>query len=611
MDSLAEAVRRQRHGLCNGSGRMVRRSHALALALSVGFGALSIASSPAAAQRRGERPTSAGRVTAIRHESDRLTRALRRGSAQERRDALEQLEPDVRRILGVIERVQASGSVDPVAEHRAVAAAGRVLYAASEARPGAVSSELVDRFDTLYSRAAYRRVAPHHQTAVEIETRMSDRILDAMTTRDGTLGPLLEEGGKKPPRFLRRMARGGDVRDIQWDALSRRQKLQLLRSQSRGRSFFDGRSIPGMRFRRAINKPIGSAVALGGRIARVGEPTASVDGVLMDKVEYMGPKNVNKVSGIELHVRQPGRASRNARDAFTVVDLVGSPATQGHEHIPYRIPRAVMKGDRLARESLVDFYRRANMVGELLSVLEGYRLSPVRDGPVTYFDFLQADSLGALDQHLDSIARGRGGELGESSLKMGAVGFRTGELYGDPAMFGFEVRVLSKRRAQRGDRFVDALQKGVLTGRYGLARSRIEAWQRRALDPAVLGHPPTIADESRALARLHYNRPIEAALADAPNDLRDALTPRVEKRLRREAETSYGLKMLVHDWSADPALAGNRRAIDRVRQAQRKALSALERGAADAVVVGNFVKESNLYQVFAESIGMNDRSVQR
>lgn len=604
---------------------MVVRSRALAAALSVALGAvgavggLTIAPAPAAAQRRAlgpERSVRPGRndrelIDAVRQRSDRLTRSLRRGSVEERRYALKQLEPDVRRILDVIDGIQRRGSVDPVAEHRAVAAAGRVLYAAFEARPGAVSSELVDRFDTLYSRAAYRRTAPHHETAVEIETRMSDRILDAMTTKDGTLRPLLEEGGKRPPRFLRRMARGGDVKDIQWDALSRRQKIQLLRSQSRGRSFFGGRSIPGMRFRRAIDKPIGSEVKLGGRIARAGDRTASVDGVLMDKVEYMGPTNVDKVSGVEMHVRQRGRASRNARDAFTVVDLMDSPATQGHEHIPYRIPRAVMKGDRIARESLVDFYRRANMVGELLSVLEGYRLTPVKNGTVTYFDFLHADGLSALDRHLDSIARGRGGELDESSLKMGAVGFRTGELYGDSRMFGFEVRVLSKRRAQRGDRFVDALQKGILTGRYGLARSRIEAWQRRALDPKVLGHEPTVRDESEALARLHYNRPIDVALAEAPGDLRDELTPRVEKRLRRESDRSYGLKMLVHDWSADPALAGNHRAIERVREAQRKGLSALERGAADGVVVGNFVRESNLYQVFADSIGMNDRSVRR
>jgi hypothetical protein len=601
---------------------MLRRSRALlalsllgVLVLSGGGLAEAQKQRPGAARvapQRGARgnPAALATATDIRVRSDGMARAIRKGGRTDgevQRYVRQELKRDAQLAFGTLARLQQGGEVDAVTEHRAIAAVGRLLHAASQLDTRFVDSELRDSYDALSSRAEFRRKAPNHETAVEIETQMTGKIVDALTTRDGTVGPILREGGKKPPRFLTwKAGLRGSVEDVRWDSLSRQQKLDVLRSQSRGRQFFASRLIPGVKFRRAIAKPTSARVLLGGKVAEPGTDTVSVDGVLMDKVEFMGPKAVDDVSGVEMHIRQKGPAGRNARDAFTVAALLDSPARAGHQHMPVRIPSRVMKGDPLERAMLVDFYRRSNMVGELESVLDGYALSPVRDGAVTYFDFLQADGLSAMNQHLDSMARTGRPALGNDSLKMGAVGFRTGELYGDRKMIGFEVRTLSKDRVQSRDVFVDAVQKGLLTGKYGLARSTFARWH-----DAAVGESATASAQGRALAGLHYNRSVGALLADAPADLQAALGGKAGQRIRAEADKAYGLKMLVHDWGRDPALGGDAAARRTVRAAQLKGLERLAAGADAHDVTRRFVKESGLYDTFSRSIGMGDPSLRR
>lgn len=606
----------------------MRRSRAL---VSLTFLALALVGSPASpsAQRRaaptakatmdarakakaGARPArqTAARTTAdaVRIKADGLARTIReRGRADHevKRYMAKGLKQDAQTAFDTLARLQDGGAIDAVTEHRAVAAVGRMLYAAHEIDPALVDAELRDTYDTLMSRAEFRRKSPNHQTAVEIETRMTDKILDAITTRDGTVGAVLREGGKRPPAFLAGKARGGDVESIPWDSLSRQEKIDVLRSQSKGRQFFDSRLIPGVKFRREISKPRLARVELGGKTAGPGKGTVSVDGVLMEKVEYMGPKAVAEVSGVEFHVRQPGKASRNAKDAFTLVDLVDSPARAGHQHMPVRIPSRVMAGDKVERAMLVDFYLRVNMVGELESVIDGYALSPVKDGSVIYFDFLQADGLAAMNQHLDSMARTGRPMLSNSSLKMGAVGFRTGELYGDDRMLGFEVRTLSKKRVNGGDKFVDAVQKGLLSGKYGLKRSAFQGWHDAAVGEGG------VRAQGNALSRLHYNRPVRELIESAPDDVKAALRGGAGNRIRAEGEKAYGLKMLVHDWSADPALAGDTAGQKRIRTAQIKALGRLAAGGDAHQVTLEFVKGSGLYDTFAKSIGMDDPALER
>jgi hypothetical protein len=550
------------------------------------------------------------RATAIRLRANKMTRVLSKGktNAHAKKYLATSYKKDMAFILGAVARMQKEGGLSPAAEQRATAAVGRVLKAAMETRPESVSSGQTDAYAVLNSRAQYRRKAPKHETAVEIETRMTDKIMASLTTKDGTVAPILRESGKSAPEFLVKMAGAKAVESIKWDALNPAQKLQLLQHASRGQSFFSNRNIPGLAFRKSIAKPVDRSVVLGGKETAKNSNSVRIDSVLLNKVEFMGPTNVEKVNGIEYHVRQTGRASRNANDAFTLGELFNSPAKSGHEHIPNRIPKEVMRGNAVDRAGLVDFYRRANVTAELKAIKDGYAIKPVRDGSVTYFDFLHGKGVASLNNHLHSMAAKGSSSLGQSDLKMGAVGFRTGELYGDKGKFGFEVRTLHKKDGNRG-KFVDAVQKGILTGHYGLRRSVMQKWHKANV-PKASNDNAYVQKQSSVLGALHYSRPIAQLLDGAPTSRHGMLTTKVKQQLSEHAETHYGLKMLVHDWSKDPALMGNAKAQSKVLTAQKAGLDALARGEKPGRIIASFADRSGLYEAFTKSIGMNDRAVQ-
>src|SRR5262249_5706504 len=136
-----------------------------------------------------------------------------------------------------------------------------------------------------------------------------------------------------------------------------------------------------------------------------------------------------------------------------------------------------LQGDDVDRFRFVDFYRRTNVTAEMKSVLDGYVLAPIEGGRAIYFDFLKSKSLGELNDHLDSVARGGNKLLANDDLKEASVGLRTGEMYGDNKMIGFEVRSISPEHSQDWSSFVNAVQKGMLTGSYGtVSRTQLAAW---------------------------------------------------------------------------------------------------------------------------------------
>src|SRR5690606_28942892 len=127
--------------------------------------------------------------------------------------------------------------------------------------------------------------------------------------------------------------------------------------------------------------------------------------------------------------------------------------------------------------------------------------------------------------------------LRHDELKQGEIGVRTGEVYGDPEMIGLEVREIHHPS------FVDAIQKGLLTGRYGREPAAFDRWF-------------ATRDGAARVSDLHYNRPVRELVARAPTDLARALATPAGERLRADAERVPALKLLLYDWSADPVLAG-------------------------------------------------------
>jgi hypothetical protein len=332
---------------------------------------------------------------------------------------------------------------------------------------------------------------------------------------------------------------------------------------------------------------------------------------------------------MELHLRRAGAAGATLADGFTVAGLLGDGVDAAHQHLPVPIPVEVRRGDRIARARLVDFYRRVNLVADLEAVLDGFALTSVKTGVMeTSFNYLFGRSLSKLNAHLDKVARGEPSTLGDD-LKTAAVGFRVGQTYGKPGWMGFEIRSSSRRRSEAGDGFPDAVQRGLLTGAYGLSRGRFATWFRKTIGTG----PADVDADGKALAAVHYNGLTQHVLLDAPPALLAALTegdadaferwtaearePRTigEKldrtdtnphvaRFLAESPRRYGLKMLMHDWSKDPVLHDQPALLSRVRRAQLVGISRLRNGVPADAITQDFVVESGLYEVFARSIGM-------
>jgi hypothetical protein len=559
---------------------------ALVLAACLGIASSASATPPPTPPRAPTAQTEL--ATSLRNKADQMSRTLARSTGrgadpQAAEYVRTRLQSDFSTLTVKLGELQHVGNLDPMTEQRAMAAANRVLVAAARANASLHPGDR-DYVESLLSGARYRFLIGHNDTAVETEARMTNGVLAALTTEDGTIGPILREGGRPGPEFLEGLARGRPIASIPLDELSPAQKYQLLKSQSEGRDFFVDRRIPGVIFRNGVG----------------------VSGGLQKKVEYLGPASVDKVTGIEYHVREPGPASHTLKDAMIARRELGTEALSRHQHVPAKIPASILKGDDVDRFRLVDFYRRTNVTAELKAILEGRSIRPNINGDIIYFDFLKGDGLADMNTHFSDIATTGHSGLDSEDLKMGAVGFRTGDTYGDPRMFGFEIRSINPKRTEQWGTFANAVQKGVLTGSYGIPRAAAGEWHERHVGSG----PRTLDRQNEVLARLHYNRGVDNLLADAHATLRPLLTPQVTHVLDEYGEKNYGVKMLVHDWSDDPALGGDTAAQAQVLAAQQHALRALGAGPVDAQglksVIHTFVSDSGLYKAFGRSIGMAD-----
>ncbi len=556
---------------------------------------------------RGQGPAAtrarAQRVSAL------LGRAGARPSPLVRRYVRTALGSEVSRLLAAHEQHAADGSASIADQVDTAARLSMTVRRARRVQADAIDDATADGVELAVGQARWRAQADRNQSAVELETDLTPEIIDAMTTEDGTVGPILREGGRSAPEFLRQMAgEGGDVNTIQFDSLSREQRVDLLRSQSQGRYFFSNRRIPGLRFRRQIanRREDGSLRVANPRMRGAQQqPGATVDvtGVLMEHVEYMGPRSVENVDGVEIHVRQTGPAGRNLEDANTIEQLLNIYSPARHQHVTARVPPGVRGGDPIERAQFVDFYRRVNLVAELDTVLDGVPLHRVSDGGATYFDYLRGDGLATLARYLRGYAQGNRRGMGNSTLKMAAVGFRTGDLYDNPELVGFEARTLSTDGdvPEHHVRLVDAIQRGLVGRRYGIPRRAIARWYQANIGLEEAGAARDTAEDS-ALSGLHFNRPIQQMLDHLPEGL--DVPEEARQQLLSHAEDNYALKLLVHDFTHDPALAGNTEALGRIRGAQQAWIFRLAQGRDTTDVAGHFVADSGLHEVFARSIGM-------
>jgi hypothetical protein len=322
--------------------------------------------------------------------------------------------------------------------------------------------------------------------------------------------------------------------------------------------------------------------------------------------EYKSVWSVKDTSGVELHRRVRGRAGQASTDSFHFMWSLDSSMFHQHVHVPF--DRRMHRLDRPgATEALVDHWRRASLVGELLDARHFGRLTRRERDDQILRDYSSGTHVADLYGHLS----GQRELFRTGALKASTIGYRV-KMYRDadglvnPHLDGYEVRIV---RASRPDvperrnvreRWLDAIQRTLASGDYGLPRSSWRRWMATRLpeEPGARGD---------ALAALHYNR--SDVLETAPKELLDMLTPALRDKLEAHGSEDYALRMLVHDWSRDSlwlALPEARRAAAQaeIRRAQRRALAKLRNGNPSHEVVREFASTSGLLEHAARSLGM-------
>jgi len=230
-----------------------------------------------------------------------------------------------------------------------------------------------------------------------------------------------------------------------------------------------------------------------------------------------------------------------------------------------------------------------------------------------HFDHLKTENLAQANRHLRAVPHGKP-RMKHDELQPAAVGLRTGELLdvdvaqgvgldddtAKRAMMSWEIRTDSTLGADFDQRFADRLQKGLLTGDYGLSRTQFNAW-----------YGAQTGNENQILSQMYFNRPNSAS-----NRLRDtweyheaiSASPELQQinatDYGRRSNDNYYLRLLVHDWNQDPMLFERPDLQERVFAAQRKALHQIANGVPSQTAIAGFVDESGLLRTSCNAMGL-------
>lgn len=445
---------------------------------------------------------------------------------------------------------------------------------------------------------------PEHDTSVELELKNSEAILQLLTTKDGTLGPILpptlpeESVLSALPVELRQVFHKKSYEELAatpWDSLTASQKRLFLYWVTKRKStpFFDDRVVPGMKMKDEAILTFQNPTVFLGKSYDSGNHVIDIS-QLFRKVEYGSP--AQNPDFLELHFRTNLPAGDVSQSAW--VFLTGLNQAKIHQHVhvvtPLDITKLQTEGE-VRSLMYTDFFRRANLALEMMKIVEErhHGISEVRSGDIIFFDNLDTKKLTRVFSHFEKTRKfGVQPRLG-SETKMAYIGFRGADTYDNPSLIGFEVRAISQAsNPEYIKQFLNSVQWTLQRENFGISGEDLKHWI------AANKHSAEID-----MSHLYYNKPWE--------ELSDTELGRkfqeVDPYLRKyffDLEQNRELKMLIHDWSKDPLLFTKPKLIEHIKKEQLKALQKLNSGEESPwTIVRDFLKHSGLYGIFTRSIG--------
>ncbi|MGE4107527.1 MAG: hypothetical protein AB7F66_09970 [Bacteriovoracia bacterium] len=450
--------------------------------------------------------------------------------------------------------------------------------------------------------------------SVEIELGMNPKIMALLTSDDGTVAPLLEDLAL--PAWLAKKHPGKSAAEIPWDSLDFPEKLEIMIyvGKEKPERF---RKVHGMRIREVVELTFTQPTSFLGKTYPPGTYDFGTSSFL-GQVDYRSPDDAIRFTGVEIHFREtatPGQASQDANTFLKALELEPRP-----QHVHMVAPRALSSDP--ARKTIqvaqvTDFYRRANLATDMLSIVENRKSLDGVWGDPNFYQSLERADLSTLVRDFFEKAGQPNGAITE---KRAQVGIRWGNrFYDEPGLWGIEYRAVpTNADPKRMAEILDGIHGSMKDPAFGLPEPTIETWLRNqpGWDANPLLAPQMV---EFAVSESHFNHRgialVDLAKSSPPKirDLAQTVTHEWARKLAAGgtdmAKTHPEVRMLLFDWSKDPLVASVPGLAQKIEERQLYALRKLSRNTtqngADVVnTVRQFLVDSELYERTLKSVGI-------
>lgn len=436
-------------------------------------------------------------------------------------------------------------------------------------------------------KANHTLVNPEVAASVELELDTYP-VLKILTTTNGKLSSLLQD--QNNPEYLSawmRLNHKDTLDEVAWDELPDYMKLMLLKHISSGRKnlFFSDRKIHNMKVRDHIDLTLNQGVKFNGVKLQTGiNKDVDISQILAkNAVEYRGPEDVENASGVELHFREKQPAGKVHEDAWTLLDGLQIARDHQHIHIVAPLPYEQFKIHQYRQALMMaDFFKRANLISEMLNVLLGYPITnnvvddKVNHVLILYFGSMTDEMLEGVTDYFLSVSKLAQTDdqryiprIGDR-YKIAWVGFRGKDKYdGDLDLWGIEYRdITAMKHTTTSKNILNALQWAMNKNEYGLSPELMEKWDRYTHNGYNL---------QKKMAATWYNQNINNLLSSAPHHVLAAL-PKGMNWIERGiitkiAEKNQEIKMLLFNWDNDPLFFQDQKIKNEIKKAQSIALT--------------------------------------
>lgn len=459
--------------------------------------------------------------------------------------------------------------------------------------------------------------------AIEIETELTDNVLDLLITTDGTIAPLFHYT-HEAPEFIKDLAKEYSLSnpfELKWDSLwldQKRELLEYLTNQRKHISFFDDRTFHGLRIRDKVYlRPTNiEEISILGQVFPANSKTShevdltAIFGFPGAKVEYMSPQDISDgLKSLELHARSEMPASEFSIGITEFQLWFELPTTHQHMHMVAPIPIEILQIDpKLYSFYMAYKYEETNLIAEAITIVDSQQSinRVIDENGIEYFGSAEPQYFPELYRYLKDFAAGYPGQLGDD-LKIAYVGARGADKYDGPILsWGLEYRDIyaagAKPESMRG-KFLDHLNRWMSNPMANTHFASFKNWFS-SLGP--------VSDEkiTNILSGLWYNqRNTSALIAKLPEELQllassiDFSKVIVTSKNERNLLVTSGLesKMALVNWANHPLTYNwSKTQFDQLLAAQRIALVELSDPNKTYIfsnqVISNFLKDSGLYE---------------